>query len=131
LSGARILVVEDDRDTRDLLLLVLERAGVSMQSFTALLSDVAMPGEDGCALITRVRGLSASDVAALPAIALTGYARVEDRDRMLAAGFQECLAKPIDPPELVASMVALIHYATAATVAPTDRHPPRSRDPAA
>ena len=123
LHGARILVVDDDRDTRDLLLLVLERAGASVtavgsaadalerlstQQFTALLSDVAMPDEDGCALMTRIRGMAAQDAAVLPAIALTGYARPEDRERVLAAGFQKCLTKPIDPPELVASMVALI-----------------------
>jgi CheY-like chemotaxis protein len=67
-----------------------------------LLSDMGMPDEDGYSLIRRVRGLSKEQGGQTPAIALTAYARTEDRIRALEAGFQTHIAKPLKPAELVA-----------------------------
>jgi CheY-like chemotaxis protein len=71
-----------------------------------LLSDIGMPGEDGYGLIHRVRGLD-SDKARIPAIALTAYTRGLDIEAALRAGFHKHLAKPVDPRELVRTVVAL------------------------
>ena len=65
-----------------------------------LISDIGMPDEDGYALIRRVRGLAASQGGAIPAIALTAYARCEDEERTVAAGYHRHVAKPIDPASL-------------------------------
>ena len=70
-----------------------------------LVSDIGMPGEDGYALMRRVRALGRGDGGDIPAVALTAYARPEDRDEALRAGFQMHLAKPVEPAELIA-MVA-------------------------
>jgi CheY-like chemotaxis protein len=82
------------------------------QPVTVLLSDIAMPGEDGYELIQQVRALSAR-VAGLPAIAITACASAEERERALAAGFQMHLAKPILPETLVNAVAALAEVATA------------------
>jgi CheY-like chemotaxis protein len=79
---------------------------LSTGGFSVLISDVAMPVEAGYSLIARVRATEAGR-ARIPAIAVTGFARAEDRTRALAAGFQQCLSTPIDPMELVASVAAL------------------------
>jgi CheY-like chemotaxis protein len=70
-----------------------------------LVADIGMPVEDGYSLLRRVRALSASEGGSIPAAALTAYAQDEDRQRALAAGFQEHVAKPV-PPERLASVVA-------------------------
>src|SRR6185436_17292241 len=74
-----------------------------------LISDVEMPGADGYALIRRVRALEAERGGGgrLPAVALTAYARVEDRTRALAAGFQRYVSKPLEPAELLAVLASL------------------------
>lgn len=121
LAGLTILVVEDDRPTRELLALVLGAQGataVTVDSAEAalealhrlhpdlLLADIGLPGMDGYALLAMVRRLPAGE--ALPAVALTAYAGDEDRDRALAAGFAAHLAKPLDPDALVNALAALV-----------------------
>jgi PAS domain S-box-containing protein len=116
LDGLRVLVVDDEEDTRDLLRAVLEKCGaeVTMAASTAealdalealrpdvLVSDLGMPGADGYALIARVRALPAERGGQTPAAALTAYARAEDRLRVLSSGFQIHLPKPVEPMELI------------------------------
>ena len=72
-----------------------------------LLADIGMPGEDGYALIEKIRRAEASRVSSIPAVALTAFARDEDRQRALQAGFQLHLAKPIDPLSLVTAVANL------------------------
>jgi CheY-like chemotaxis protein len=67
-----------------------------------------MPGEDGYAFVRRVRSECAGHVNAIPIVAMTAYARAEDRRRVLAAGFDRHVAKPIEPEELVESLAAVI-----------------------
>ena len=74
------------------------------ERFDLLVSDIAMPGEDGYRLLSRVRAMPHGD---LPAMALTAYARPEDRERALAAGFQSHCPKPVEPARLVSLMAAL------------------------
>jgi CheY-like chemotaxis protein len=68
--------------------------------FDVLVSDIGMPDEDGLSLLGRVRALGAMAGGDLPAVALTAYARPEDREKAMRAGFQLHVAKPIDPAEL-------------------------------
>jgi PAS domain S-box-containing protein len=122
LSGLRVLVVDDEADTRILLRAMLEQCGSEvMTAATAgealelfgqsrpdiLISDIGMPEENGYSLIGRVRGLEAESGGRVPAIALTAYARAEDRVRALMAGFQIHLPKPIEPVELVTVVASL------------------------
>jgi CheY-like chemotaxis protein len=72
-----------------------------------LVSDIAMPGEDGYSLIRKVRALNAEQGGQIPALALTAYARAEDRTRAIAAGFQLHIAKPVNPEELAAVVANL------------------------
>jgi CheY-like chemotaxis protein len=120
LSGRTILVVEDHDDARELIAGVLEEAGARVVRAATtrealeharqirpdvLLADLGLPGEDGFALLAKFRAIH-SDV---PAVALTAYARVADRDRVLAAGFLLHVIKPVDPSllvDLVASIAA-------------------------
>jgi signal transduction histidine kinase/ActR/RegA family two-component response regulator len=123
LAGTRILVVDDDPDTLELLLAVLGSAGAVaqtasstaeaveiFQSWTpdAVISDIAMPEEDGCELIKRIGALQAAAGIYVPAIALTGRSRPEERQRFLEAGFERFFAKPIMPAELVDAVAELI-----------------------
>jgi CheY-like chemotaxis protein len=122
LSGIRVLVVDDDRDTLEMLELVLCQAGADVRIADSagagfltfrewhphvVVSDIGMPGEDGYAFIDKVRRLPREDGGLTPAIALTAYARSEDRVRVLSAGFQMHVAKPIEPAELVASLASI------------------------
>jgi signal transduction histidine kinase/DNA-binding response OmpR family regulator len=115
LDGLRVLVVDDEADARDLVAYVLRhcRADVTVVSTAAealerlraepphvLVSDVGMPVDDGYALIERVRALPPEEGGRTPAVALTAYARTEDRTRALLAGFTMHVAKPVDPNEL-------------------------------
>ena len=72
-----------------------------------LVSDIGMPGEDGYSLIRRVRRLEAERGGATPAVAVTAYARAEDRVNAIRAGFQHHLSKPIEPAELIAIVASL------------------------
>ena len=122
LTGLRVLVVDDDQDARDLLSSVLERCGASVtgassaaEAFTllererpdVLVSDIGLPGEDGYSLVRRLRSLAPHGGGATPAIAVSGYARAEDRRRALDEGFQAHLAKPVELTQLVALVASL------------------------
>ncbi|UQA57720.1 hybrid sensor histidine kinase/response regulator [Polyangium aurulentum] len=127
LGGLRVLVVEDDADTREILHRILSdhRADVRVASsvrealslFDAtrpdvLVSDISMSGEDGYDFIRQVRRLSPEQGGAIPALALTAHARAEDQARVLAAGFQRHASKPIEPAELVRAVAGLVHDLT-------------------
>jgi len=122
LAGLHVLLLDDEADTRDLLVTALEQCGAQVTAVPnvpdalaaldrerpdVLISDIGVPGEDGYSLIRKLRARSAETGGNVPAAALTAYARSEDRIRALAAGFQAHLAKPIDPAELVATIAAL------------------------
>jgi PAS domain S-box-containing protein len=117
LRGLRVLAVDDDRDSLQLLRSILELQGAAVTTAVStgealerlhegmpdvLISDIEMPGEDGLALIRAVRALGTESGRRLPAVAITAYGRVEDRVRILSAGFNSHLAKPLDPSELIA-----------------------------
>ncbi|HEY7295478.1 MAG TPA: PAS domain-containing protein [Dehalococcoidia bacterium] len=121
LAGVAILVVEDDRPTRELLALVLGEQGAAVAVADSaeaaletldrmrpalLLADIGLPGMDGYELLTAARRREAG--RGLPAVALTAYAGDEDRDRALAAGYTAHLAKPLDPDALVNALAALV-----------------------
>jgi CheY-like chemotaxis protein len=80
-----------------------------------ILSDIGMPGGDGFELLKKVRARTESRGGSVPALALTAYASEVDRERALAAGYQQHLAKPVDPQALVAAIAALAGRAAAAT----------------
>jgi PAS domain S-box-containing protein len=122
LENLRILVVDDEPDGRALLARILHERGAipvctgsaqaaleSLQNhtFDLLLSDIGMPEMDGYALIRRVRGLS-TPMKSIPAIAVTAYARPEDRQRSLLAGYQMHISKPVETPELIAAIASLL-----------------------
>jgi PAS domain S-box-containing protein len=124
LDGIRVLIVDDDPDGRTLVARILEGQGVSVvcasnamealallsrEHFDLLLSDIGMPELNGFELIRQVRNLDKSRSGPLPAIALTAYARAEDRQRALLAGFHMHLSKPIEARELIASIAGLLH----------------------
>jgi PAS domain S-box-containing protein len=117
LAGITVLLVDDEPDARELLCEVLEHYGASAEAagsadeairrltsrpFDVLLSDIGLPGEDGYALIARVRELPSNKGGRIPAAALTAYARSEDSRRALAAGFLRHAVKPIQPAALAA-----------------------------
>lgn len=121
LAGVHVVLVGADAETRELLAVVLEYAGARVTvAGTArealatlrrvrprvLVSTVALPGEDGCWLLRRVRRRRST--AALPALALSGPDRPEDRRRALAAGFDGHLQQPVDPWELGGAIAALL-----------------------
>jgi hypothetical protein len=122
LQGLHVLVVDDDEDARHLIKTVLEqcKAQVTVVASAAaalralqdsrpdvLVSDLGMPEEDGYSLISKVRSLPPEQGGSIPAAALTAYARVEDRMRVLRSGFQIHLPKPVEPAELVAVVANL------------------------
>jgi PAS domain S-box-containing protein len=122
LAGLRILVVDDQPMILDLLQDTLTMGGAEVRtSDTAregleivrewrpdiLISDIAMPGEDGFWLIQAVRALGPAEGGLTPALALTAYVRVEDRLRVLAAGFQQYIPKPVVPAELLSAVIDL------------------------
>jgi CheY-like chemotaxis protein/nitrogen-specific signal transduction histidine kinase len=122
LQGLHVLVVDDDEDARHLIKTVLEQceAQVTVVASAAaalralqdsrpdvLVSDLGMPEEDGYSLISKVRSLPPEQGGSIPAAALTAYARVEDRMRVLRSGFQIHLPKPVEPAELVAVVANL------------------------
>jgi CheY-like chemotaxis protein/anti-sigma regulatory factor (Ser/Thr protein kinase) len=122
LDGVRILVVDDEPDARSLIermltecAAVVTTAGSAGEAFERvaheapdiLLSDIGMPKEDGYSLIRRIRSLSGA-ASGIPAIALTAYARAEDRAKALQAGYQMHIAKPVEPVKLIAMIAKLV-----------------------
>ena len=122
LTGLRVLLVDDEPEARQIITTVIARTGALVQSCTSasealskliewrpdvLLSDIAMPEEDGYSFIGRVRALPKDKGGETPAAALTAYARDEDRRQALAAGYQMHIAKPISAPELVMMIARL------------------------
>jgi signal transduction histidine kinase/response regulator RpfG family c-di-GMP phosphodiesterase len=119
LKGLRILVVDDEADTRELVQEVLGRQGAEVRTSGSvaealrtlaqwqadlIVSDIGMPTADGYELIRRVRKLDTGHRGQIPAVALTAYAGAEDVKRALAAGFQTHLAKPVDPKALITTV---------------------------
>jgi PAS domain S-box-containing protein len=128
LHGVKVLVVDDEGDTRALLTYVLGETGADARAAASaaealeemarwepdvLVSDVGMPGEDGYALIRKVRSLESERARRVPAVAVTAYARSDDRARLLSAGFQDHLPKPIEPVDLVDAVARLAGRAPA------------------
>jgi PAS domain S-box-containing protein len=122
LRDVRVFVVEDDLDTLEMLKVILQNRGAEVTTASsagdalnalerslpdALVSDLAMPGQDGYELIEHIRQRGPERGGNIPAVALTAYARVEDRVRALTAGFQMYVPKPVDPDELVAVVANL------------------------
>ncbi|MEP7245733.1 MAG: ATP-binding protein, partial [Gammaproteobacteria bacterium] len=123
LDGVSVLIVDDEADGRVLMARILEGRGARTECasgalqalehlrrdrFDILLSDIGMPEVDGYELIRRVRALDDSRSGPIPAIAVTAYARAEDRQRSLLAGYQMHLSKPIEARELVAGIASLL-----------------------
>jgi PAS domain S-box-containing protein len=124
LADFKLLVVDDEADMRELILTILEQAGAEVKvvasaataletlaSFEThmLISDIGMPDMDGYELMRQIRRLPSEQNRRIPAIALTAYAGEVDQQHALAAGFQKHLAKPVEPAELVATIVDIIH----------------------
>jgi signal transduction histidine kinase/ActR/RegA family two-component response regulator len=121
LAGVEVLLVDDEKDVREILPAILGRYGASVRTAASaaealrslvrfgadvLVADIGMPDEDGYALIRQVRALDGA-IAAIPALALTAYAAEGDRQKALAAGFAIHLAKPVAPAELAAAVARL------------------------
>jgi signal transduction histidine kinase/ActR/RegA family two-component response regulator len=129
LHGLRILVVDDEEETRWLLRLALTQRGAQVRVCSSaeealkaieewkpsvLVSDIGMPGEDGYSLIRKIRAAERDRGETLPAVALTAFAQKEDRTRALAAGFQLHVPKPVEVSELTKAIAALARRAGAA-----------------
>ncbi|MFQ4142589.1 response regulator [Chlorogloeopsis sp. ULAP02] len=123
LSGVRVLVVDDDVDSRELVTFLLEEYGAQVTAVASALEalqavvkskpnvlvfDIGMPEVDGYMLLRQIRSLSPQQGGEIPAIALTAYAGEVDKRQALAAGFQIHLPKPVDPAELVGVIVSLV-----------------------
>lgn len=122
LTGIRVLAVDDEADARDLLTVLLTQYGAEvltvasaaevltvLESFQpdVLVSDIGMPRVDGYTLIRQIRALPPEKGGQTPAIALTAYAREEDRKRAIASGYQQQVTKPLDPDRLVHALISL------------------------
>jgi PAS domain S-box-containing protein len=116
LKGLRILAIDDEPDVRDMLQTLLQDCGASVLTASSaqeglealaawkphvLISDIGMPDEDGYSLIRKIRALTPEQGSDVPAIALTGYVRVEERMRALEAGYQMFVPKPVETNELI------------------------------
>ena len=126
LRGLRVLVVDDETDARELMVTMLARSGaivsaassvseamtaLAAQTYSVVISDLGMPHEDGYSLIKRIRTLPARYGGKVPVVALTAYARAEDRTKALRAGFNTHVAKPVNPVELFAVIASLVERA--------------------
>ena len=120
LDGVRVLVVEDERDTREMIAYILGEFGASvaqassaseaLREFVAappniVISDIGMPDMDGYQLLAKIQAQTPQPP---PAIALTAYASREDKDRALRSGFKAHMSKPIEPSELVSTIAELL-----------------------
>jgi len=125
LSGLKILVVDDETDSRDFVTFVLEEAGAMVTTvssataalsvygslFNILVSDIGMPEMDGYMLMQELRQRSSEQNGQIPAIALTAYAGEYDQEQALAAGFQMHLSKPVEPANLIQAIKSLVKLA--------------------
>ena len=125
LKGLRILVVEDDNDSREVLQLFLEQVGAVVEALPSakdamavfkrppaslpdvMISDLAMPEEDGYSLISRVRELPEERGGRIPALALSAFATVESKQRAIEAGFDYYCTKPFEPDQLTRDILNL------------------------
>jgi len=123
LAGVRVLAVEDNADSRDFLVFMLEQSGATVRAAASaseglevlkqfqpdiLVCDIGLPLKDGYAFLRSVRALPPQEGGKIPAIALTAHAKEEDRQQALAAGFQEHLAKPVEPTQLLSLITRLV-----------------------
>ncbi|ACC81945.1 hybrid sensor histidine kinase/response regulator [Nostoc punctiforme] len=123
LAGLKVLVVDDEADTRNFLSFMFEEYGAIATAVASvdealavleqakadiLISDIGMSEQDGYTLIRKLRSLEPEKGGCMPAIALTAYTREEDRLEALAAGFQQHLSKPIDPTKLIAMVASVL-----------------------
>ena len=123
LRGARVLVVDDDHDTREILSVMLSRYGTeirtagsaqeALDTFLAwkpdvLVSDIGMPVEDGYVLIQKIRALAPEEGRDVPAVALTAFAGVQDKEKAMTAGFQQHLSKPVEPVALARTVARIL-----------------------
>ncbi|HZT58249.1 MAG TPA: response regulator, partial [Pyrinomonadaceae bacterium] len=121
LDGLRLLLVEDERESSEMVAMMLEQCGATVATAATaaeglrllkelrpdvLVSDIEMPGEDGYALIGKVRSLGADEGGNTHSVALTAHARAEDRLRALAAGFDAHVPKPVEAAELATVIAA-------------------------
>jgi CheY-like chemotaxis protein len=140
LDGVRVLAVDDEADALELLRVVLEGAGAVVETAASgaqaldmlrhnqqdlLIADVGMPRMDGLALVKTIRSTLPSPANAIPAVALTAYARAEDRRSALASGFQKHVAKPFNPADLVTAVRSLVARPTRSRA--SGRHTPSNR----
>lgn len=122
LEGVRILLVEDEADAREVLVSLLEGVNAEVTAVASarealdyldaskpdvLVSDIGMPGMDGYELLRTLRRRRVADGGRIPAVALTAYARSQDRTQAFAAGFQAHVPKPVDPAELMSAVASL------------------------
>jgi PAS domain S-box-containing protein len=127
LAGVRVLVVDDEEGAREMIATTLHDYGAQVQAVASgadviellvrqgldarpdvLVCDIGLPGENGYAVLRRVRTLPVEQGGAIPAVAVTAYARVEDRLRALQAGFQMHVAKPVEPAELITVLASVV-----------------------
>ena len=137
LGGTRILVVDDDADTREVVRMILEDAGAEVvttgsaaetraslqkSSPDMLIADIGMPKEDGYSLLRSVRALAPDELRRMPAIALTAHARPVDVEAALASGFQMHLPKPVDSSRLLSAVTTTLlnAWGTQAPEVPSD-----------
>jgi signal transduction histidine kinase/CheY-like chemotaxis protein len=119
LDGVRVLLVDDEQDTRNLLTVILGQSGalvttaagvaealesLRLTNYDVLISDLEMPNEDSYSLIRKVRAQENAEIRRIPAVALTAHPRAADRMRALSEGFQLHIPKPVDPAELVVAI---------------------------
>lgn len=123
LAGLRILILDDELDAREMLVVAMEQLGASARAAESvsealtllpqyrpdvMISDLEMPVEDGFDLIRRLRSLPKTEGGAIPAVALSGYSTLEDRERALEAGFQAHVGKPVSYEDLARTIAALV-----------------------
>jgi len=123
LRGVRVLIVDDEADARELMRMILRSSGADVMAAACaeealeqveqwhpdiLVSDIGLPGDDGYVLIQKLRQRQGDYGRSMPALAVTAYARAEDRTRALSAGFQLHVAKPLEPADFVAAIARLV-----------------------
>jgi CheY-like chemotaxis protein len=122
LQGVKVLLVEDDADTREVLSLGLQLAGARVESVGAarealdamheqvpdvIVSDIGLPDEDGLSMMRRIRTFSPEEGGRVPAVAVTAYTLVDDAEEALRAGFQQHFRKPVETQELLERVAEL------------------------